>query len=179
MLDLRFASKQPFTDLLGRCHFRFNDISTLGILRNYGFRQKPHGFTNLWNKTCPSQRRGRCLPTRRPGFESWPGQKFKFLLWDRMCVFFAVFYPMLSLAVSLTFCWPQIKHGRLSRWIKWRACDLEAKEGLENELWHRWSNGSRVHSPTFLSIHLCHNSFSNPSVASPTSQFILQPFFRF
>ena len=28
-------------------------------------------------------------------------------------------------------------------------------------------------------IYLRHRSFSNPSVASPTSQFILQPFFRF
>ena len=33
-------------------------------------------------------------------------------------------------------------HGRLARWIKWTASDVgEAKEGLENELWHRWSNG--------------------------------------
>ena len=33
-------------------------------------------------------------------------------------------------------------HGRLARWRKWRACDVgEAKEGLENELWRRWSNG--------------------------------------
>ena len=33
------------------------------------------------------------------------------------------------------------KHGRLVRWIKWRACDVgEAKEGLENELWRRWSD---------------------------------------
>ena len=31
-------------------------------------------------------------------------------------------------------------HGRLARW---RACDVaEAKEGLENELWRRWSNRS-------------------------------------
>ena len=55
--------------------------------------------------------------------------------------------PMFLLAFS---------HGRLSRWCKWRACDVgeakegwtmscdagEAKEGLENELWPRWSNGS-------------------------------------
>ena len=34
------------------------------------------------------------------------------------------------------------RHGRLARWIKSRACDVgEAKEGLENELWRRWSNG--------------------------------------
>ena len=36
-----------------------------------------------------------------------------------------------------------------------------------------------AHSPTFPSLHLRHSSFSNPSVASPTSQFILLPFFRF
>ena len=35
---------------------------------------------------------------------------------------------------------------------------------------------SRAHSPTFPSLHLRHNSFSNSSVALPTSQFILQPF---
>ena len=33
-----------------------------------------------------------------------------------------------------------------------------------------------VHSLTFPLLHLRHNSFPNPSVASPTSQFILQPF---
>ena len=36
-----------------------------------------------------------------------------------------------------------------------------------------------THSPTLPSLYLRHRSFSNPSVASPTSQFILQPFFRF
>ena len=35
---------------------------------------------------------------------------------------------------------------------------------------------SSAHSPTFLSLHLHHNSFSTPSVALPTSQLILQPF---
>ena len=65
-------------------------------------------------------------------------------------------------------------HGRIARWRKWRACDVgEAKEGVENELWRRWSS---AHSPTFPSLHLSHNSFSKPSVALPTSQFILQPF---
>ena len=47
----------------------------------------------------------------------------------------------------------------------------------------------RAHSPTFPSLHLCHSSFSNPSItlptshsfsnpsiALPTSQLILQPF---
>ena len=36
-----------------------------------------------------------------------------------------------------------------------------------------------THSPTIPSLYLRHSSFSNLSVASPTSQFILQPFFRF
>ena len=36
-----------------------------------------------------------------------------------------------------------------------------------------------THSPTLPSLYLRHSSFSNPSVASPTSQFILKPFFRF
>ena len=36
-----------------------------------------------------------------------------------------------------------------------------------------------AHSPTLPSLYLHHNSFSNSSVASPTSQFILQTFFRF
>ena len=34
-----------------------------------------------------------------------------------------------------------------------------------------------AHSPTLPSLHLRHSSFSNPSVASPTLQFILKPFF--
>ena len=38
---------------------------------------------------------------------------------------------------------------------------------------------SSAHSPTLPQLHLRHRSFYNPSVASPTSQFILQPFFRF
>ena len=53
------------------------------------------------------------------------------------------------------------------------------------------SSLSSARSPTFPSLHLhhnssilpllylCHISFSNPSVASCRSQFILQPFFRF
>ena len=38
------------------------------------------------------------------------------------------------------YCWfYRLLHGRLARW---RACDIgEAKEGLENELWRRWSDG--------------------------------------
>ena len=36
-----------------------------------------------------------------------------------------------------------------------------------------------THSPTLPSPYQRHSSFSNPSVASPTSQLILEPFFRF
>ena len=36
-----------------------------------------------------------------------------------------------------------------------------------------------THSPTLPSLYLRHSSFSNPSVALPTSQVILQRFFRF
>ena len=35
---------------------------------------------------------------------------------------------------------------------------------------------SSAHSPTSPSLHLRQNSFSNPSVALPTSRIILQPF---
>ena len=38
---------------------------------------------------------------------------------------------------------------------------------------------SSAHSPNFPSLHLRQNSLSNPSVALPTSQFILQPLRRF
>ena len=36
-----------------------------------------------------------------------------------------------------------------------------------------------AHTPTLPPLYLRHSSFSNPSVALPTSQLILQPFFRF
>ena len=36
-----------------------------------------------------------------------------------------------------------------------------------------------THSPTLPSLHLPHNSLSNPSVTSPTSQLTLQPFRHF
>ena len=36
-----------------------------------------------------------------------------------------------------------------------------------------------THSPTLPSLYQRHSLLSNPFVASPTSQFILQPFFRF
>ena len=56
----------------------------------------------------------------------------------------------------------------------WRmSCDVgKATEWLVNEQ-------SSAHSPSFLSLHLRHSSFTNPSVTLPTSQLILQPFRRF
>ena len=60
------------------------------------------------------------------------------------------------------------------------SCDVrEATEGLENELWRRWSDGKvgeSAHSPNFPSLLLRLSSFSNPSVALPTWKLILQPF---
>ena len=59
------------------------------------------------------------------------------------------------------------------------SCDVgEVTESLENEP----SSFSKLsapftyitaHSPTLPSLYLRHNSFSNPSIASPTSQLIL------
>ena len=52
------------------------------------------------------------------------------------------------------------------------SCDVgKVREWLENELWHRWSDGKLGE---WAELH--HSSFSNPSVASPTPQLILQPF---
>ena len=68
------------------------------------------------------------------------------------------------------------------------SCDVvEVTERLENELCYDYNNqlcsfsniSVTAHSPTLPSLYLRHSSFSNPSVASPASQLILQPFFRF
>ena len=66
------------------------------------------------------------------------------------------------------------------KWRKaWRiimSCDVgEVSKSLENELSH--FTYITAHSPTLPSLYLHHNSFSNLSIASPTSQLILQPFF--
>ena len=54
------------------------------------------------------------------------------------------------------------------------SCDVgEVKERLEND--QSSHTHSRAQSPTFPSLDLRHSSFSNPSVASPPSQLILQP----
>ena len=59
---------------------------------------------------------------------------------------------------------------RLFTYVTWRAVHPLCFVSIDM---------SRAHSPTFPSLHLRHNSFFNPSVASPTSQLILQPYFRF
>ena len=64
-------------------------------------------------------------------------------------------------------------------WVKrrkgWRMhCDIgEMTERLENEQSFTYVT---AHSPALPSLYPRHSSFSNPSVTSPTSQFILQPF---
>ena len=60
------------------------------------------------------------------------------------------------------------------------SCDVgKATEGLENELWCRSRDGKFGEWAELPSLYIRHSSFSNPSVALPTSQFSLQPFFRF
>ena len=61
------------------------------------------------------------------------------------------------------------------------SCDVgEVTERLENEQSSfRHFTYVTAHSPTLPSLYLRYSSFYNPSVASHTSQFILQPFFRF
>ena len=70
-------------------------------------------------------------------------------------------------------------------------CDVgKATEGLENDLCStvystvlcppfRHFTYSTAHSLTLPSLHLRQSLSSDPFVASPTSQLILQPFFRF
>ena len=43
-------------------------------------------------------------------------------------------------------------------------------------LHHRYFTYVAAHSPTLLPLHLQHSSFYNPSIASPMTQLILQPF---
>ena len=56
------------------------------------------------------------------------------------------------------------------------SCDVgEVTESLENDQSFTYVT-AHSDSPSFLSLHLRHSSFSNPSLALPTSQLILQPF---
>ena len=59
------------------------------------------------------------------------------------------------------------------------SCDIgKATEGLENELWHSWSDGKVGEWAELIDIEIDiqQSSFSNLSITSPTSQLILQPF---
>ena len=58
---------------------------------------------------------------------------------------------------------------RLFTYVTWRAAYVFP---MLKYFQNSWS----AHSPTFPSLHLRHSSFSNPSVALPRSQLILQPF---
>ena len=55
---------------------------------------------------------------------------------------------------------------------------MKQRKGCRISRAHSYSH-NKAHSPTFQSFHLRHNSFSNPSVALPTSQLIHQPFSHF
>ena len=49
---------------------------------------------------------------------------------------------LLFILLNIEIIFPYLLHGQLARWRKWRAFDVgEAKEGLDNELWRKWSNG--------------------------------------
>ena len=62
-------------------------------------------------------------------------------------------------------------------WRRWSAYDVgEATEGLENELWRKYNDVRVGEWGSLTSLYLRHSSFSNPSAALPTSQFNLQPF---
>ena len=63
-----------------------------------------------------------------------------------------------------------MRYQRPSKWHLWAELILQH---------FRHFTYVTTHSTTLPSLYLRHSSFSNPSVASPTSQFILQPFFCF
>ena len=75
-----------------------------------------------------------------------------------------------------------MKHHRATSFSsrKWSLCSrtrfefVDAVQAKTIELRHH--RQSSAHSPTFSSLHLRYNSFSNPSAALPTSQLILQIF---
>ena len=56
----------------------------------------------------------------------------------------------------------------MRQWKGWRKSRAHRYKDIEIN--------SRAHFPTFLSLHLRHSPFCNPSVALSTSQLILQPF---
>ena len=87
-------------------------------------------------------------------------------------------FPLISAPYSLFSIWTDLKTSEkipgapARRWGEWICVTGPS-------ILHRNSSQGlniRAHSPTFPSLHLRHNSFSNPFVALPTSQLILQPF---
>ena len=90
------------------------------------------------------------ISTVRSGVNSWGTDRPIHLLYDfpsvllfwrcasssdNLRVLFADFLPKLCV-------YSQYSIGGSPGDVKWRACDVEeAKEGLENGLWRRWSNG--------------------------------------
>ena len=77
-----------------------------------------------------------------------------------------------STTVSYTIC-IICPHRKKSRHVRSGDMLYETFVEIEEDLVTRIT---RAHSPTFTSLHLRHNAFSNTSVVSPTSQLILQPF---
>ena len=72
-----------------------------------------------------------------------------------------------------TWLWSELQPWFLS--LQWRTCPW-AELILQP---FRHFTYVTTHSPTLPSLYLRHSSFSNPSIDSPTSEFILQPFFCF
>ena len=117
-------------DLRTKCEGKRGEISSSHILR---------GFT--WScQAIPALTFSRTLAGILRGWDLTIERNEELHLWQSIIPLF--------LSVSATiFCENfvtnlGVMHGRLARWRKWRDCDVgETKEGLENELWRRWSNG--------------------------------------
>ena len=134
---------------------------------------------------------------------SWPFLTIQNLKFVKMTIRRTWLYLWVHGQLARWIKWRTCDIGEAKEGLK--NCDIgEAMEGLENELWHRWSDEKvgkwaeqrkgrahstfshftnvTTHSPTLLSLYLCHSSlsnllllhihhssFSNPSFAS-TSQ---------
>ena len=85
-----------------------------------------------------------------------------------VCVCVWVFYSFICTCICEL-------QGRLAKWRRWSSCDVG--ELILQPFRH--FTYVTTHSPILPSLYLHHSSFSNPSVASPTSQFILLSLFRF
>ena len=74
--------------------------------------------------------------------------------------------------VSCPWCKQRMRYQRPSKWHLWAELILQTFSHFTYVTAHS-------DSPSFLSLHLCHSSFSNSSLVLPTSQLILQPFHCF